>query len=61
MESTPVHAAYLPFAQTLRTGGFIEPASGWNASQVGAHVAMSNEIFSELADRIHCRRRAELR
>ncbi len=53
MEPTPVHAAYLPFAQTLRTGGFSEPAAGWNASQVGAHVAMSNEIFSELADRIH--------
>ncbi len=52
MESSPVHAAYLPFAQTLRAGGFSEPAAGWSASQVGAHVAMSNDIFSELADRI---------
>ena len=36
MESSPVHAAYVPFAQTLRAGGFSEPAAGWNASQVGA-------------------------
>ncbi len=53
MESSPVHAAYLPFAQTLRAGGFSEPAEGWNASQVGAHISMSNELFSELADQIH--------
>ena len=52
MESTPVHAAYLPFAQTLRDGGFSEPAEGWNASQIGAHISMSNDLFSELADQI---------
>lgn len=53
MESSPVHAAYLPFAQTLRDGGFSEPAQGWNARQVGAHISMSNDLFSELADQIH--------
>jgi hypothetical protein len=53
MESSPVQASYGPFAQALRKGGFIEPAEGWNARQVGAHISMSNELFSELADRIH--------
>jgi hypothetical protein len=53
MGSSPVQAAYGPFAQTLREGGFSEPGDGWNARQVGAHISMSNELFSELADRIH--------
>jgi len=53
MESSPVAAAYGPFAQTLREGGFSEPSDGWNARQVGAHISMSNELFSELADRVH--------
>ncbi|HEX5190170.1 MAG TPA: hypothetical protein VFW16_11545 [Streptosporangiaceae bacterium] len=52
MESSPVHAAYLPFAQTLRDGGFSEPAEGWDAGQIGAHISMSNDLFSELADEI---------
>jgi Mycothiol maleylpyruvate isomerase N-terminal domain len=52
MEAPPVQASYLPFAQTLRAGGFSEPAEGWNAAQVGAHISMSNELFSELADQI---------
>ena len=53
MEAPPVQAAYLPFAQTLRTGGFSAPAEGWNAGQIGAHISMSNDMFSELADQIH--------
>src|SRR5690242_17612288 len=53
MESSPVKAAYGPFAQRLREGGFSEPAQGWNARQVGAHISMSNELFADLADRIH--------
>jgi len=52
MESTPIHAAYLPFAAMLRAGGFSEPASGWNAGQVGSHIALSNDKFAELADQI---------
>jgi hypothetical protein len=52
MESSPVQASYGPFAQALREGGFREPAQGWNARQIGAHISMSNELFSELADRI---------
>lgn len=53
MESSPVQAAYGPFAQTLREGDFSEPSHGWNAHQIGAHISMSNGLFSELADRIH--------
>jgi hypothetical protein len=53
MEAPPVQTAYLPFAQTLRAGGFSEPTEGWNAGQVGAHISMSNDLFSELADQIH--------
>lgn len=53
MGSSPVQAAYGPFAQTLREGQFSEPADGWNARQVGAHISMSNDLFSELAERIH--------
>jgi hypothetical protein len=53
MEAPPVQTAYLPFAQTLRAGGFSEPAEGWNAGQIGAHISMSNDLFGELADQIH--------
>ena len=52
MEAPPVQTAYLPFAQTLRAGGFSQPAEGWNAGQIGAHISMSNDLFSELADQI---------
>jgi hypothetical protein len=43
---------YQAFAETLRAGGFGEPDTGWNASQIGAHIAVSNELFSELAERM---------
>jgi hypothetical protein len=52
MQSSPILSSYLPFAQTLRAGGFAEPDAGWNASQVGAHISLSNEQFSDLADRL---------
>jgi hypothetical protein len=53
MEISPMQARYLRFADLLRTGEFREPGDGWNASQVGAHIALSNQLFSELADRLH--------
>jgi hypothetical protein len=53
MNASPIQAAYLPFAESLQAGGFSDPKAGWTAGQVGAHVALSNEIFSELADRLH--------
>jgi hypothetical protein len=52
MQSSPILSAYQPFAQTLRAGGFAEPGAGWNASQIGAHISLSNEQFSDLADRL---------
>ena len=52
MPSSPLLSSYLPFAQTLRAGGFAEPDAGWNASQIGAHISLSNEQFSDLADRL---------
>ena len=52
MPSSPMLSSYLPFAQTLRAGGFVEPDEGWNASQIGAHISLSNEQFSDLADRL---------
>ena len=52
MEAPPVQTAYLPFAQTLRAGGFSQPAEGWNAGQIGAHISMSNDLFGEFADLI---------
>ena len=52
MPSSPMLSSYLPFAQTLRAGGFAEPEAGWNASQIGAHISLSNEQFSDLADRL---------
>jgi DinB family protein len=52
VESSSIRAAYLPFARTLRKGGFAEPAAGWNAGQIAAHISLSNEQFSELADRL---------
>jgi len=53
MGTQQIQMAYLPFAETLRKGGFSEPDTGWNASQIGAHIALNNELLSDLADRLH--------
>jgi hypothetical protein len=53
MQASPIQAAYLPFAELLQAGGFTDPDTGWTAGQVGAHVSLSNEIFSDLAERMH--------
>jgi Mycothiol maleylpyruvate isomerase N-terminal domain len=52
MQAEKIETAYLPFADTLCEGGFNDPDHGWGAAQIGAHIAMSNELFSELADRV---------
>jgi hypothetical protein len=52
MQAENIEAAYQPFAQTLREGGFAEPAEGWGASQIASHIGLSNELFSELAGRV---------
>jgi hypothetical protein len=53
MTASPIQAAFGPFADALRAGGFQPPAVGWNASQIAAHVVAGNELFSELAERLH--------
>jgi hypothetical protein len=53
MGTSSIEAAYQPFADALQAGGFTEPGGGWNASQVGSHIALSNELFSDLAERMH--------
>lgn len=53
MEAAPIEAAYLPFTGRLRAGGFSEPGADWNAGQIGAHICLSCELFSDLAERLH--------
>jgi len=53
MDASPIQAAYLPFAGTLRAGGFSELGASWSASQIGAHICLSSELFSDLAERLH--------
>lgn len=53
MDRASIEAAYQPFADALQAGGFSEPDTGWNAGQVGAHIALSNELFSDIAERMH--------
>lgn len=53
MGDQQIEAAYVPFAQALRSGGFSEPETGWNAGQIGAHISMNCELLSDLADRLH--------
>lgn len=52
MQAEKIETAYQPFADTLREGGFTDPDHGWGAAQIAAHIGMSNELFSELADRV---------
>jgi hypothetical protein len=42
MGAKQIEAAYVPFARTLRGGGFSEPDVGWNASQIGAHISLAH-------------------
>src|ERR1700735_3249982 len=53
MTAPQIEAAYAPFAAALRAGGSAEPDDGWNASQIGAHICLNNELLSELAGRMH--------
>jgi hypothetical protein len=53
MEAPPIEAACLPFAGRLRAGGSSGPGAGWNAGQIGAHICLSSELFSDLAERLH--------
>jgi hypothetical protein len=52
MQAEEIKAAFEPFAQTLREGGFPESDDGWGAREIAAHIAITNELYSELADRV---------
>jgi hypothetical protein len=52
VEAAQQEAAYASFAETLRAGGFSDPASGWNAGQIAAHVCLNNDLIAEAAERL---------
>jgi hypothetical protein len=52
VEAAQQEAAYASFAATLRAGGFSEPASGWNAGQIAAHICLNNDLIRETAERL---------
>ncbi len=53
MSTTQIEAAYEPFAAALRAGGFSDPDTGWTAGQIGAHIALNNELLSQAAETLH--------
>ena len=52
MEHEEIVQAYQPFADMVRAGGFSEPATGWDASLVAAHIAANNDAIAALAEAI---------
>jgi hypothetical protein len=53
VSTTQIEEAYEPFAAALRAGGFGEPDTGWTAGQIGAHIALNNELLSQAAETLH--------
>src|SRR5580698_7910547 len=52
MLAEEIKAAFEPFAQALREGGFPESDDGWGPKEIGSHIAITNELYSELAERV---------
>jgi hypothetical protein len=52
MDAQQIEAAYLAFADALRSGGFLVPAQGWDASLIAAHIATNNDLISSAAEQI---------
>jgi hypothetical protein len=52
MDGAGVEEVYLTFAATLRTGGFLRPAAGWDAPLIAAHVAANNDLIASVAEDI---------
>jgi hypothetical protein len=52
MDHNSIESAYGPFVAVLREGGFSEPADGWPAELVAAHVSRNNDFIAEMAERI---------
>ena len=52
MDGAGIEEAYRPFIVTLRAGGFVRPAAGWDASLIAAHVAANNDLIASVAEDI---------
>lgn len=52
MDSAEIQGAYQVFADTLQAGGFGEPATGWDASLIAAHIASNNDAIASVAEDI---------
>jgi uncharacterized protein YciI len=55
MGEDEIERAFGPFVAELRQGGFGEPAKGWSAEIVAAHVARNNDLIAEAAERVAAR------
>lgn len=52
MDHGDIGSAFEPFVAELRKGGFVEPAEGWTAELVAAHIARNSELIAELAEKV---------
>ena len=52
MDGAEIQGAYRVFVDTLRAGGFNEPATGWDASLIAAHIAANNDSIASAAEEI---------
>jgi hypothetical protein len=49
VEPGDIEVAYVPLVEALLDGRFRQPDEGWNADQIGAHVALNNDVISAAA------------
>jgi len=52
MDGAEIQGAYQVFVGTLRAGGFGQPATGWDAALIAAHVAANNDAIASVAEEI---------
>jgi hypothetical protein len=52
MDRSEIEGEFLPFANALRTGGFVPPAAGWSAELVAAHIVTNNDLIADVAEQI---------
>jgi uncharacterized protein len=52
MTMDSVTASYAPFVASLLAGGFSDPADGWPAELVAAHVARNNDLIAAAAEQV---------
>ena len=52
MEVDEIESAYEELVSLLRSHASLEPAEGWSAEMIGAHVAMNNHEIASVAERV---------